>query len=67
MGQVYGRTPTSFAVEAARLAASDAGLALSEVDGLLTSAGTSGGVGLGLQRDLGLYDLRLLSEMQGFG
>lgn len=67
MGAVYGRSATSFATEAVRLAASDAGMALSDIDGLLTSNGTSGGVGLGLQRDLGLHDLRLLSEMQGFG
>ncbi len=67
MGAVYGRSASSLASEAVRLAAADAGLALSEVDGLLTSNGTSGGVGLGLQRDLGLYDLRLLSEMQGYG
>jgi acetyl-CoA acetyltransferase len=50
-----------------RLAVTDAGLGLEDVDGLLTSNGTSGGVGLGLQRDLGLFNLRLLSEMQGFG
>ena len=67
MGAVYGRSATSFATEAVRLAASDAGISLSEIDGLLTSNGTTGGVGLGLQRDLGLHDLRLLSEMQGFG
>jgi acetyl-CoA acetyltransferase len=67
MGHVYGRSATSFAVEAVRLAAADAGLRLSDVDGLLTSSGTSRGVGLGLQRDLELYDLKLLSEMQGFG
>ena len=67
MGPVYGRTSTSFATEAVRLAVADAGLDLRQVDGLLTSNGTTGGVGLGLQRDLGLQDLRLLSEMQGFG
>jgi acetyl-CoA acetyltransferase len=67
MGAVYGRSATSFATDAVRLAASDAGMSLSDIDGLLTSNGTSGGVGLGLQRDLGLHDLRLLSEMQGFG
>jgi acetyl-CoA acetyltransferase len=67
MGQVYGRTATSFAVEAVELAVADAGLELSDLDGMLTSNGTMGGVGLGLPRDLGLYDLRLLSEMQGFG
>jgi acetyl-CoA acetyltransferase len=67
IGPVYGRTAPDFAAEAVRLAVADAGLSLQDVDGLLTSNGTSGGVGLGLQRDLGLFDLRLLSEMQGFG
>ncbi len=67
MGPVYGRTAAGLAAEAVRLAVADAGLGPRDVDGLLTSNGTTGGVGLGLQRDLGLFDLRLLSEMQGFG
>lgn len=67
MGPVYGRSATDFASEAVRLAAADAGLGMADIDGLLTSSGTTGGVGLGLQRDLGLFDLQLLSEMQGFG
>lgn len=67
MGAIYGRSSAGFAAEAVRLAASDAGLTLGAIDGLLTSSGTSGGVGLGLQRDLGLHDLKLLSEMQAFG
>jgi acetyl-CoA acetyltransferase len=67
MGAVYGRNAAGFAREAIKLAVADAGLQPGDVDGLLTSNGTTGGVGLGLQRDLGLRDLRLLSEMQGFG
>jgi acetyl-CoA acetyltransferase len=67
MGKVYGRSTTSFAIEAVRLAVADAGLVLADVDGLITSNGTTGGVGLGLQRDLDLHDLKLLTEMQGFG
>jgi acetyl-CoA acetyltransferase len=54
-------------MEAVRLAVVDAGLELRDVDGLLTSSGITGGVGLGLQRELDLVDLRLLSEMQAFG
>jgi acetyl-CoA acetyltransferase len=67
MGAVYGRSASDFAGEAIRLAVADAGLELADVDGLLTSNGISGGVGVGLQRDLGLRNLRLLSEMQAFG
>jgi acetyl-CoA acetyltransferase len=67
MGKVYGRTSAQFAADAVRLAAADAGLGLSDIDGLLTSSGITGGVGLSLQRDLELTDLRLLSEMQAFG
>jgi acetyl-CoA acetyltransferase len=67
LGRVYGRSATSWAMEAVRLAVTDAGLQLSDVDGLLTSSGITGGVGLGLQRDLDLVDLRLLSEMQAYG
>ncbi|HET6874712.1 MAG TPA: thiolase family protein [Acidimicrobiales bacterium] len=67
MGAVYGRSSADFAAEAVRLAAADAGLSMTDVDGLLTSGGTTGGVGLGLQRELGLFDLKLLSEMQAFG
>jgi acetyl-CoA acetyltransferase len=67
LGKVYGRSAGQFAADAVRLAAADAGLALSDIDGLLTSSGLSGGVGLGLQRDLGLRDLRLLSQIQAYG
>ncbi|MEV5409886.1 thiolase family protein [Thermopolyspora sp. NPDC052614] len=67
MGKVYGRTAPEFAAEAVRLAAADAGLDLRQVDGLLTNTGLSGDVGLGLQRDLGLRELRLLSEVQAYG
>src|ERR1700722_11451475 len=66
-GKVYGRSSEQFAAEAVRRAVADAGLTLADVDGLLTSSGVTGGVGLSLQRDLELTDLRLLSEMQAYG
>jgi acetyl-CoA acetyltransferase len=66
MGKVYGRTTQSFAAEAVRLAAADAGLALTDVDGLLVSHGVTK-VGVGLQQELGLIDLALLTEMNAFG
>jgi acetyl-CoA acetyltransferase len=67
IGRVYGRTAAQFAAEAVRLAAADAGLTLSDLDGLLVSPGSTGGVHLGLQRDLGLHDLTLLTRMQAYG
>jgi acetyl-CoA acetyltransferase len=67
IGRVYGRTAAQFAAEAGRLAAADAGLALGDIDGLLVSPGSTGGVHLGLQRDLDLHDLKLLTRMQAYG
>jgi acetyl-CoA acetyltransferase len=67
VGRVYGRTAPWFAADAVRRAAADAGLALPDIDGLLVSSGLTGDVRLDLQRQLGLRDLKLLSEMQGFG
>jgi len=67
LGKVYGRSSGQFAADAVRLAAADSGLALTELDGLLTSSGVTGGISVDLQRDLGLTDLRLLSHMQAYG
>ncbi|MGV0849067.1 thiolase family protein [Mycolicibacterium phlei] len=66
-GKVYGRTAQQFAAQAVRLAAADAGLELSDIDGLLVSGGLKGRVGIELQQQLGLTDLRLLTQMQGYG
>ena len=67
MGRVYGRSAADFAAEAVIAAVADAGLEVSDIDGLFTSAGLSGGVGLGLRRELGLGELRVASEIQSFG
>jgi acetyl-CoA acetyltransferase len=67
LGKVYGSTSAQFAAHAVRLAVADAGLALSDVDGLLTSSGVTGGISIDLQRDLGLTDLKLLSHLQAYG
>jgi acetyl-CoA acetyltransferase len=67
LGRVYGPSPAQFAADAVRLAAADAGLAVGDIDGLLVSSGLTEGVHLGLQLDLGLHDLALLSEMQAYG
>src|SRR3954468_3199254 len=60
-GKVYGRSAADFAADAVRLAGADAGLALHDIDGLVVSAGLSGGVDIRLARQLGLHDLGLLS------
>jgi acetyl-CoA acetyltransferase len=67
MGKVYGPTAQQFAAEAVRRAAADAGIALSDIDGLLVSAGVTNAVNLSLTVDLGLRDLRMLTQMQAFG
>ncbi|OZC83490.1 sterol carrier protein [Rhodococcus sp. 06-418-1B] len=67
IGKVYGQTATQLAVTAVTAALSDAGLELNDVDGLLINPGVTSGIGLGLQRDLGLRDLNLLAELQAFG
>jgi acetyl-CoA acetyltransferase len=66
-GQVYGRTAADFAVDAVRLAVADAGLRLEDVDGLLVSGGLSGGVDIRLAAQLGLRDLRMLSQISQAG
>ena len=67
LGKVLGRSSRRLAAEAVRLAAADAGLALAEIDGLLVCPGISGQPGIGLARDLGLRDLRLLSQVNALG
>jgi acetyl-CoA acetyltransferase len=67
VGKVFGRSAADFAADAVRLAVSDAGLALSDVDGLLLSNGASGGVDFRLQKELGLRDLKIMTEVSAFG
>lgn len=67
VGKVYGRSAIDFAADAVRRAVADAGLAMSQVDGLLISAGIKRDLTVGLQNVLGLRELRLLSEMNAFG
>jgi hypothetical protein len=62
--------PSRLATQAAVRAVADAGLNLADIDGLLTNGrqptwpGDSRPVGLSLQRDLQLRDLRVLCEVQ---
>lgn len=67
LGKVYGRTGTQFAVEAIGKAAADAGLAVSDLDGLLVNYGLSRDIGMPLAADLGLRHLSLLAEVQAYG
>ncbi|WP_206071826.1 thiolase family protein [Antrihabitans stalactiti] len=67
VGKVYDRSATDLAAEAVRLAAADAGLAVTDLDGLLVSPGTQGAPKLSLQKVLGLQNLRLLAEIGALG
>ena len=62
MGKVYGRSAPDFADEAVRLAVADAGLELTDLDGLLVNPGLSGGLDITLASRLGLHDLPLLER-----
>ena len=52
IGRVYGRSAAQFAADAVRLAAADAGLAAGGYRRPAGLPGSTGGVHLGLQRDL---------------
>lgn len=67
LGKVYGRSPRRFGADAVRRAVADAGLALTDLDGLIVSAGMSGSPSIELAAALGLRDLRLLTQMTSFG
>jgi acetyl-CoA acetyltransferase len=66
-GKVYGINAIGFAADAVRLALDDAGLARTDLDGLLVNPGlTWNDLGMGsfqLQQALGLRDLRLTATM----
>lgn len=67
LGKVYGRSSTALAAEAVQRAVADAGLALSDLDGLLVSAGVKQDVGVGLAAVLNLGELNLLAQVNAFG
>jgi len=70
-GKVFDRTHLGFAVEAVRLALEDAGLARTDLDGLLVNPGLSwADLGMGsfqLQQAMGLRNLRLSMTMNAGG
>jgi len=67
VGKVYGRTPNDFAAEAVRLAVAEAGLTLSDVDGLLITDGLGDQASIFLQRDLNLRDIPLMMNVGTWG
>ncbi|HWC28647.1 MAG TPA: thiolase family protein [Dehalococcoidia bacterium] len=68
VGKVYGRSATSFALEAIDRALEDAGLKKEHLDGLLMQSGISQpGIGLQLQNAAGLKNLRLVNHMNAMG
>lgn len=68
LGKVYGRTASDFAEDAVRRAAADAGLQVSDIDGLLLSKGVGpSDLNLRLRERLGLRELSVAAEMNSFG
>lgn len=67
MGKVYDRSAAQFGVDAVRLAADDAGIPVTDIDGLLVNPGITGGIDLRIQRTLGLTDLGLAAQIQAYG
>ena len=66
VGKVFGKTAGEYAADAIRLAISDAGLQLSDLDGLMISEGLTP-YGIDLQRYLGLSNLRLHTNIAQAG
>ncbi len=67
LGRVFGSSPRRLAASAVRLAAADAGMAVSDLDGLLICPGISGGLDVGLAGQIGMRDLALLAVVNSFG
>ncbi|HEX6933434.1 MAG TPA: OB-fold domain-containing protein [Streptosporangiaceae bacterium] len=67
LGRVFGSSPRRLAAAAVRLAAADAGMAVSDLDGLLICPGITGGLDVGLAGQLGMRDLALLAVVNSFG
>jgi acetyl-CoA acetyltransferase len=68
IGKVYGRSATSFALEAIDRALDDAGLKKEQLDGLLMQSGISQpGIGLQLQNHGAFRNLRLVNHMNAMG
>ncbi len=67
LGRVFGSSPRRLAGSAIRLAAADAGMAVSDLDGLLICPGITGGLDVGLAGQIGMRDLALLAVVNSFG
>lgn len=67
LGRVFGSSQRRLAAQAVRRAAADAGLTLTDLDGLLICPGITGGLDVGLAATLGLRDLALLAVVNSFG
>jgi acetyl-CoA acetyltransferase len=67
MGKIYGRSAADFAAEAVALALDDAGLAKSDIDGLLINGNGNEHMTPYLQMALGFQDLSMLNVMSAAG
>ena len=67
LGRVFGSNQRRLAAQAIRRAAADAGLSISDLDGLLICPGITGGLDVSFAATLGLRDLALLAVVNSFG
>ena len=67
MTREYTKSASGLAADAVRLAIEDAGLIKEDIDGLLINAGVTQGVSTGLQRSLGMRNLKLVNHMNAQG
>ena len=67
MTREYTKSTAGLAAEAVRLAIEDSGLQKDDIDGLLINPGTTGGISLPLQTQLGLRNMRVVNHMNAAG
>jgi acetyl-CoA acetyltransferase len=68
IGRVYGKTSAQYAADAVLAAVADAGLQLSDIDGVITSQGRVSPSGVSVSSTLGMQNLTLdLVSMEIFG
>ncbi len=67
IGKTYTKSSPRLAADAVRSAAADAGIPMSDIDGLLFSNGMGTPLDMRLQMEIGLPNLKMASYVQAFG